>query len=134
MKSFALIVFAVLPLIGGIMALRVWLFLRNAKRTVAKIIGHKVTQFSESDQSLPIVTFHDEFGRFHRVTLPTERPIKQRGVGADEVRIVYQPENAEKARIDYWGTLWIAPIFLCTPAILLLVALLWIEVCAYFRL
>ncbi len=120
-----------MPAIGLLFSLRIWLFLRNGLRVTARIVGYKEERLSggiDTDNSrfLPIVSFRDERGREQRVTLPHERPIKWKGIRDDEIKLIYQRGDPQHPKIAHWSLLWMAPIFLFTPAILLLVALGWL--------
>jgi hypothetical protein len=139
-KALAMLILGVLPLFGIVAAIRVWLFLRNGVRVTAKVVGHKFvklrpdssTSSETEDQYLPIITFHDHNGIYREVTLSTERPLKMKGVRDDEVRIIYPKDNPKKAKMDYWATLWMVPMFLLGPAALLAAAIVWLYVISFW--
>ena len=101
----------VLPVLGIVASIRVWLFLRHGVRVIARIVGYEIVKLrpegsasSETDdQRLPIVTFRDEKGMNCTVTLSTERALNERGVGDDEIRIIYPRGRPYKAKVDDWG-------------------------------
>ncbi len=131
MKAAALVVFLVMPAIGLVFSLRIWLFLRKGVRVTARIVGYKEERWNggidtDNSRSLPIVTFRDEAGKAHRVTLPHERPMKLKGVRDDEIKLIYRPGAPQHPKIAHWGLLWMVPAFLFGPAIILLVALGWL--------
>lgn len=130
MKAFALVVFLVMPAIGLLFSLRIWLFLRNGLRVTARIVGYKEERWeggidTDNSSSLPIVSFRDEHGKGHRVTLPHERPIKWKGLQDDEIKLIYRRGDPQHPRIAHWSLLWMVPLFLFAPAIILLIALGW---------
>ncbi|MEP7366794.1 MAG: hypothetical protein ABI972_26340 [Acidobacteriota bacterium] len=135
MKILAYVIFGLMPALGILAAVRVWLFVRGAIRQTVKISGHKSRKTSQMLDStemtyLPIVTFHDEKGIWREVTLSSERPLRMRGIRDDEVNIIYRPGRAAEAKLDHWSLVWIVPLFLCAPAALLLIALLFLYITA----
>jgi len=130
MKALAFVVFLIMPGIGLLLSLRIWLFIRNGVRVTARIIGYKEERLSggidtDNSRSLPIVSFRDERGREHRVTLSHERPARWKGVGDNEIKLIHRRGDPQHPKIAHWSLLWLAPIFLITPAILLLIAVGW---------
>jgi hypothetical protein len=135
MKALAFVVFLLMPAIGLLFSLRIWLFLRNGLRVTARIVGYKEDRWeggidTDNSRSLPIVSFRDERGREHRVTLSQEHPIKWKGIRDDEIKLIYRRGDPQHPKIAYWGYLWLAPIFLFGPAIILLIALGWLIIVA----
>ncbi len=135
MKALAFVVFLVLPAIGLVFSLRIWLFLRNGLRVTARIVGYKEERWeggidTDNSSSLPIVSFRDEHGKAHRVTLPHERPIKWKGLRDDEIKLIYRRGAPQHPRIAHWSLLWMVPLFLFGPAIILLIALGWMILAA----
>jgi hypothetical protein len=131
MKALAFVVFLLMPAIGLLLSLRIWLFLRNGLRVAARIVGYKEDRWeggidTDNFRSLPIVSFRDERGREHRVTLSQERPMKWKGIRDDEIKLIYRRGDPQHPKIAHWGYLWLAPIFLFGPAIILLIALGWL--------
>jgi hypothetical protein len=131
MKILAFITFFLLPAAGLIVSLRTWLFLRRGIRVTARIVGYKEERWeggidTDNSRSLPIVSFADERGRQVRVTLSRERPLKWRGLGEDEIKLVYRRGDSQHPRIAYWGYLWMAPAFLFGPAAVLLLCWGWL--------
>ena len=131
MKALALVVFLLMPAIGLLVSLRIWLFLRNGLRVTARIVGHKEERWeggidTDNSSSLPIVSFRDEQGKPHRVTLSRERPIKWKGIRDDEIKLIYRRGDPQHPKIAHWSLLWMGPLFLFTPAIILLIALGWL--------
>jgi hypothetical protein len=131
MKALAFVVFLLMPAIGLLLSLRIWLFLRNGLRVTARIVGYKEERWAggiDTDNSmfLPIVSFQDEHGRSHRVTLSHERPIKWKGIREDEIKLIYQRGDPQHPKIAHWSLLWLVPIFLFAPAVVLLVVLGWL--------
>ena len=131
MKTFAVIVFCIMPLIGLLLSIRIWLLLRNGLRVTARIVGYKEERWNggiDTDNSrfLPIVAFRDETNRSCRVTLSQERPVKWKGVKDEEIKLIYRRGDPQHPKIAYWGYLWLAPIFLLGPAVILLIALGWL--------
>src|SRR5215475_13461878 len=95
MKTLAFAVFLLMPAIGLLFSLRIWLFLRNGFRVTARIVGYKEERWeggidTENSRFLPIVLFRDERGREHRLTLAQERPIRWKGIRADEIKLIYR--------------------------------------------
>ena len=130
-KALAFVVFLLMPAIGLLVSLRIWLFLRNGLRVTARIVGYQEVRWeggidTDNSKSLPIVSFRDERGREHRVTLSHERPGKWKGVAEDEIKLVYRRGDAQHPKIAHWSLLWLVPLFLFAPAILLLMALGWL--------
>jgi len=73
-NAFVFIVFVLMPAIGLLFTIRIWLLLRNGLRVTARIVGYKEERFdggidTDNSRSLPIASFRDERGREHRVTL-----------------------------------------------------------------
>lgn len=133
MRILAYLIFGVMPALGVLAGIRVWRFVRGGIRLTVKISGHKSYRTSQMLDStemtyLPTVTFHDEKGVWREVTLSTERPLKMRGVGDDEVKIIYRPGRPADAKIDHWSIVWIVPLFLCAPVGLLLTVLAFLYV------
>jgi hypothetical protein len=129
-KAFASVVFVPMPAIGLLFSLRTWLFLGNSLRVTARIVGYKEGRWeggidTDNSRSLPIISFRDERGREHRVTLARERPIRWEGIREDESKLIYRRGDPQHPKIAHWGLLWLAPIFLFTPAVVLLIALGW---------
>lgn len=130
MKALALAVFLVMPAVGLLLSIRIWLFLRNGLRVTARIVGYKEERWeggidTDNSRSLPIVSFRNERGREHRVTLAHERPIRWKGLRADEIKLIYRRGDPQHRKIAHWSLLWLAPLFLFAPAVLLLIALGW---------
>jgi len=131
MKALAFVVFLLMPTIGLLFSLRIWLFLRSGLRVTARIIGYKEERWNggidtDNSSSLPIVSFRDERGREQRVTLSQERPIKWKGLRDDEIRLIYRRGDPQHPKIAHWSLLWMVPMFLFAPAIILLIALGWL--------
>src|SRR4051794_29279996 len=131
MKALALVVFLLMPAIGLLFSLRIWLFLRNGLRVTARIVGYKEERLSggidtDNSRSLPIVSFRDERGREHRVTLSHERPVKWKDIRDDEIKLIYRRGDPQHPKIAHWSLLWMVPAFLLGPAIVLLIALGWL--------
>lgn len=121
-----------MPAIGLLFSLRIWLFLRKGLRVTARIVGYKEERLSggidtDNSRSLPIVSFRDERGREYRVTLSHERPIKWKGIRDDEIKLIYRRGDPQHPKIAHWSLLWLVPIFLFVPAIILLIALGWLS-------
>lgn len=81
MKALAFVVFLLMPTIGLLLSIRIWLFIRNGLRVTARIVGYKEERWeggidTDNSRSLPIVSFRDERGREHRVVLTHERPLR----------------------------------------------------------
>src|SRR5262249_55272430 len=115
---------------GLLLSLRIWLFLRNGFRVTARIVGYKEERWeggidTENSRFLPIVLFRDECGREHRLTLAQERPIRWKGIRADEIKIIYRRGAPQHPKIAHWSLLWMAPLFLFAPSVILLIALGW---------
>jgi hypothetical protein len=130
-KALAFVVFLLMPAIGLLFSLRIWLFLRNGSRVTARIVGYKEERWSggidtDNSRSLPIVSFRDKRGREHRVTLSHERPIKWKGLRDDEIKLIYQRGDPQHPKIAHWSLLWLVPTFLFAPAIVLLIAFGWL--------
>ena len=124
----AFVVFVLLPAIGLLASLRIWLLLRNGLRVTARIVGYKEERWeggidTDNSSSLPIVSFRDEHGRQHRVTLPHERPVKWKGLRDDEIKLIYRRGDPQHPKIAHWSLLWMVPLFLFAPAVILLIAL-----------
>lgn len=135
MKLFAVAVFLIMPAIGLVVSFRTWLFFRRGLRVTARIVGYKEERWSggiDTDNSsfLPIVSFRDEYGRVHRLTLPHERPMKWKGVREDEIKLIYRRGDPQHPKIAHWSLLWVVPAFLFGPAIVLLIALGWLVLVA----
>jgi hypothetical protein len=131
MNAFAFVVFVLMPAIGVLLSLRVWWFLRNGERVTARIVGHKEERGNgtidmDNSRFLPIVSFRDDRGRQVRMTLSQERPTKWRGVPEDEIKLIYRRGDPQHPKIAHWGLLWLVPIFLFGPAVILLIALGWL--------
>jgi hypothetical protein len=131
MKALAFVVFLLMPVIGLLLSIRIWLFIRNGVRVTARIVGYKEERWeggidTDNSRFLPIVSFQDERGRVHRMTLSRERPIRWKGVQDDEIKLIYRRGDPQHPKIAHWSLLWLAPIFLLTPAILLLIAAGWL--------
>jgi hypothetical protein len=131
MKALAVAVFLLMPAIGLLFSLRIWLFLRTGLRVTARIVGYKEDRWeggidTDNSRSLPIVSFRDEHGRAHRVTLSQERPIQWKGLPDDEIKLIYRPGDPQHPKIAHWSLLWMVPMFLFAPAIILLIALGWL--------
>jgi len=127
-KVLAFVVFVLLPAIGLLASLRIWLLLRNGLRVTARIVGYKEERWeggidTDNSSSLPIVSFRDEHGRQHRVTLPHERPVKWKGLRDDEIKLIYRRGDPQHPKIAHWSLLWMVPLFLFAPAVILLIAL-----------
>ena len=130
MKALAFVVFLLMPAVGLLLSLRIWLFLRNGLRVTARIVGYKEERLSggidtDNSRSLPIVSFRDERGRAHQVVLAHERPIRWKGLQADEIKLIYRRGDPQHPKIAHWSLLWLAPLFLFAPAAVLLIALGW---------
>jgi hypothetical protein len=134
MKALAFVVFVLMPAVGLIVSMRIWLFLRRGVRVTARIVGHKEERSSTSNidmdnsKFLPIVTFRDEQGLHHRITLSQERPMKWRGLQDDEIKLMYRPGDPQHPKIAHWSYVWMAPMLLLGPAAVLLIALGWMIV------
>src|SRR3954464_5152398 len=131
MKALALVVFILMPAVGLLFSLRVWLFLRSGVGVTARIVGYKEERFdggidTDNSRSLPIVSFRDERGREHRVTLPHERPTKWKGLREDEIKLIYRRGDPQHPKIAHVTMLWLVPAFLFGPAVVLLIALGWL--------
>jgi len=131
MKALALVVFLLMPAIGLLFSLRIWLLLRSGIRVTARIVGYKEVRWeggidTDNSKSLPIVSFRDERGREHRVTLPHERPARWKGIREDEIKLIYRRGDPQHPKIAHWSLLWMAPLFLFAPAVVLLIALGWL--------
>src|SRR4051794_38604250 len=114
MKALAFVVFALMPAVGLIVSLKVWLFLRKGVRVTARIVGHKEERLmggldTDNSRTLPIVSFKDEKGLHHRITLSQERPMKWKGLQEDEIKLIYRPGDPQHPKIAHWGYLWMAP-------------------------
>jgi hypothetical protein len=130
-KVLAFVVFLLMPAIGLLFSLRIWLFLRHGLRVTARIVGYKEVRWeggidTDNSKFLPIVSFRDERGREHRVTLSHERPVKWKGVPKDEIKLIYRRGDARHPKIAHWGLLWLVPLVLFAPAAILLMALGWL--------
>jgi hypothetical protein len=64
------------------------------------------------------------------VTLPHERPIKWKGLRDDEIKLIYRPGDPQHPKIAHRSLLWMVPIFLFAPAVILLIALGWLMLSA----
>lgn len=131
MKALALVVFLLMPAIGLLLSVRIWLLLRNGIRVTARIVGYKEVRWdggidTDNSKSLPIVSFQDERGREHQVTLQHERPARWQGLRDDEIKLIYRRGDPQHPKIAHWSLLWLAPIFLFGPAIVLLIAMGWL--------
>src|SRR4051794_20778075 len=120
MKALALVVFLLMPAIGLLFSLRIWLFLRNGLRVTARIVGYKEERWSggidtDNSRSLPIVSFRDERGREHRVTLSQERPIKWKGVRDDEIKLIYRRGDPQHPQKRHPGLVGLGSLFLFRP-------------------
>jgi hypothetical protein len=130
-NAFVFIVFVLMPAIGLLFTIRIWLLLRNGLRVTARIVGYKEERFdggidTDNSRSLPIVSFRDERGREHRVTLAHERPMKWKGIRENEIKLIYQRGDPQHPKIAHMGLLWLVPAFLFGPAIVLLIAWGWL--------
>jgi len=130
-EALAFVVFLLMPAIGLLVSIRIWLFLRNGLRVTARIVGYKEVRWeggidTDNSESLPIVSFRDERGRVYRVTLSHERPARWKGLQDDEIKLIYRRGDPQHPKIARWSLLWLVPIFLCTPAAVLLIALGWL--------
>jgi hypothetical protein len=135
LNAFVLIVFVLMPSIGLLFTIRIWLLLRNGLRVTARIVGYKEERFdggidTDNSRSLPIVSFRDERGREHRVTLPHERPTKWKDIRDDEIKLIYRRGDPQHPKIAHVSTLWLVPAFLFGPAIALLIAFGWLILAA----
>jgi len=135
MKALAVVVFLLMPMIGLLFSLRIWLFLRNGVRVTARIVGYKEERWdggSDTDNSrfLPIVSFKDDRGRNVRATLSQERPLSWKGVQEDEIQLIYRKGDSQHPKIAHWGYLWLVPAFLFGPAVLLLLCWGWLVLTA----
>jgi hypothetical protein len=131
MNAFVFIVFVLMPAVGVLFTIRIGLFLRDGLRVTARIVGYKEERINdgydmENTRILPIVSFRDERGSEHRMTLKQERPIQWKGVGENEIKLIYRRGDPQHPKIAHWGYLWLVPAFLFGPAIVLLIALGWL--------
>jgi hypothetical protein len=129
-NAFVFIVFVLMPALGLLFSIRIWLLLRHGVRVTARIVGHKEERWNggidtDNQQLLPIVSFRDERGREHRVTLTHERPEKWRGVKDGEIKLLYRRGDPQHPKMAHAGFLWLVPAFLFGPSIALLIAVGW---------
>lgn len=139
MKTFLIIVFAVLPACGLIHVLRTYLFARTALRTNAKIIGYDEQEKEVAVRTggltrtrvfrFPIVRFKTRAGATHTVTMRDERPKADRA-SENEIAIIYPKNNPKRARIAHWHALYALPFFWFAPALAILIALLFFKLVA----
>ncbi len=98
--------FIVLLSIGGIFLSRTLIFLNHSEETQ----GH-VVEIIQGKGLRPQVEFTSKDGSTHEFTSHTGSSMLPFEVG-DEVTVLYNPENPNHARLDWFPALWLLPILL----------------------
>lgn len=119
MSMFVLVVFFILPLVGGLLALRAWCSIRSGLRVTGSIVGYKFmpsTGYKSMDRYLPIVVFRDEHGDLHTVKLEYENGFGYQGK-LGPIRLIFPEGKPQAARVDQFFSLWAFPLFFLAPAL-----------------
>jgi hypothetical protein len=123
---------------GVVLALRTYLFVRNARHVRAKVVSHideSVDNHDSSSQSASVsrlvVELQAEAGRTRRIAVTGAfgGSLADSLVGSDgKVPVLYDPKRADVVRLDKFWALYFIPAFLCAPALLagLLIAYVWL--------
>jgi uncharacterized protein DUF3592 len=125
MNYFVLTIFVLLPLLGIVLAIRRWRFLRRGVRVSARIVGfetlHADASADRSTINLPIVEF-DSNGRRVRITLSGEPPEGDDYASqGDTVRLIYPRGKPRRATYDNRIVLWLVPVLCFIPAAVFIV-------------
>lgn len=135
MKLVAVIV-GLMFLAGVLMALRRRAFVRSAVRVRARIVDRNwhrtrkpMRDSFESRINFYAVEFKDLEGRVQRVNLRTGigEPLHEtltRGDGL--LPILYDPRNPAAAQVDAGFPLYVVPAYLCAPAVLFIVLVVYV--------
>lgn len=118
-----LVIFGLLPAIGGIFAIRSILLLRHGVRIPGTIIDYAVQSQSRirgngyAEYRFPVVRYRDTNGKTHTRTMTVSAtPVAP--ADRKPVRMIYPKRRPEAARIENFWSLWILPIVFCTPAVI----------------
>jgi len=123
MSWIGLVIFGLLPAIGGVLAIRSILLLRHGVRVAGTILDYEVQSRSGSGSRghavyhFPIVRYRDHKGKTHTQTMTvSDTPVD--AAARKPVRMIYPRGRPEAARIENYWSLWLLPIVLCTPAVI----------------
>ena len=120
MNWFLLIIFGILPFVGALFAFRTWHLLRYGERVTGTITSHERVRVTEHRKTfyMPTVGICDSNGNAHTITMRmSETPDRS---GKHEcLTVIYRKGKPETARLKRFASLWLIPLFLCGPAIVL---------------
>jgi hypothetical protein len=109
--------------LGGFLANGVWMMLRLATRTRARVVGYvesRTNQPGESPSSYAKLQFTDTQGQEHVVTLTQTSKLPLPGFmlwEGQEVPILYDPGNPSKVQVDTFLWKWSMPLLLALVGI-----------------
>ncbi len=117
---FLLFTFVIVPLIGGILALKSWHLLRYGERMPGTIVGYTLARGAPNNGTwhLPIVNFYDAFGATHSVTMSAAVQLNP-AAKPRFVTVIYPKGKLREARQLQFASLWLVTLLLGSPAIVL---------------
>ena len=120
MNWFLLIVFGILPFIGSLFAFRTIWLMKYGERVPGRISGYERVRAGEHNKifHMPIVEFRDSDGKKHKITMQLSET-RNRSGKSESVRVIYPKGKPQAARLERFASLWLIPLFLCGPAIVL---------------
>ena len=129
------VVVAMMFLAGVALALHTRSFVRRAVRVRARIVDRDWNRSRSLGPFQPKATrytveFKDSNGRVQRVPLRTgigESIHETLAAGDGLLPILYDPRNPAAAQVDAAGPLYVVPVYLCAPAVLLLVFIAYVR-------
>lgn len=120
MNWFLLIIFGILPFVGALFAFRTWHLLRYGERVTGTITSYERVRGTEHRKTfyMPTVGICDSNGNAHTITMRmSETP--DRSGKHESLTVIYPKGKPETARLKRFASLWLIPLFLCGPAIVL---------------
>jgi len=122
MPDYALIcVGALVVVIGLAFCVHTLLFLRRAVETTGTVVGHKTITSSRRAASHPIVEFQTPDGKTITFTDNTSAGDWVQ-IEGNTVKVAYDPNNPERARIKKFSALYLVPILVTVVGGVILLA------------
>lgn len=101
---------SIFVVVGAMLAMQTWLFLRDAVRAPATIVDLlEVRGVDDATTFAPVLVFADRDGTEHRVasSLTSWPPLSQVG---DRVDVLYAPDDPAAVRLDSPAALWLIAV------------------------
>ena len=120
MNWFFLILVVVMPFSGAIFAFRTWHLLRYGVRVPGTITGYARVGTPDGPRSfhIPTVEFCDDEGKIHKLAMKMSETPHESGK-PEPVRVIYPKGQPQAARLERFASLWLIPLFLCGPAVVI---------------